>query len=118
MRLRRHLKQVDLADKARTGQSAISRIENQDYDGWTFKTLLTIALALDARLTIKLEPIEHVIERFRNHESEDKDTRLSEDIANTSAGTFIARGSETPDAQNQVFEKNAGYSAHAYAGIQ
>lgn len=69
MRLKRKLKQVALATMAGTGQSAISRIEKQNYDGWTFKTLLTISLALDARLTIKLEPIEDVIQKLRRHEN-------------------------------------------------
>jgi transcriptional regulator with XRE-family HTH domain len=71
MRHLRKLKQAALAQKAKTGQSAISRIEKQNYDGWTFKTLLTIAIALDARLTIKLEPVEDVIRKFRNHETTD-----------------------------------------------
>src|SRR5438309_534583 len=37
MRKRRVLRQADLAAQAKTGQSAISRIEKRDYDGWTFK---------------------------------------------------------------------------------
>ena len=68
MRMKRQLTQAVLAKKAGTGQPAISRIEKQSYDGWTFKTLLTIALALDARLTITLEPIEDLIRRMREHE--------------------------------------------------
>lgn len=64
MRKRRAMTQAALARKTATGQSAISRIEKQDYDGWTFKTLLTIALALRARLRIQLEPIEDVIQGF------------------------------------------------------
>src|SRR3990167_2289817 len=41
-------------------QSAVSRIENAAYEGWTFKTLLRVAEALDARLRILFEPREDV----------------------------------------------------------
>ena len=68
LRKRRSLRQQELAARAKTGQSAISRIESQDYDGWNFQTLVTIAVALGARVRFKLEPIEDVIERFRAHE--------------------------------------------------
>lgn len=66
MRKRRVLRQEDLAAQVGTGQSAISRIEKRDYDGWTFKTLLNIAGTLRARLRIKLEPLEDVIQRQAN----------------------------------------------------
>jgi ribosome-binding protein aMBF1 (putative translation factor) len=39
MRQRRRMRQQDVAKKSGTGQSAISRIEKADYEGWTFKTL-------------------------------------------------------------------------------
>lgn len=69
MRQRRKMRQGDLAAAAHTGQSAISRIEKTDYDGWTFKTLLTIAAALRARLRIHLEPLEDVTQRYRRQEA-------------------------------------------------
>lgn len=61
MRQRRKLNQKQLAERSGTGQSAISRAEQAEYDGWTFKTLVTLAEALDARLRITFEPIEDVI---------------------------------------------------------
>lgn len=64
MRKLRSLRQQDLAASAHTGQSAISRIEKRDYDGWTFKTLLNMALILRARLDITFVPVEDVIRRF------------------------------------------------------
>jgi len=45
-------------------QSAISRIENADYQGWSFKTLFRVADKLDVRLRIIFEPAEDVQRRF------------------------------------------------------
>jgi predicted transcriptional regulator len=64
LRKKRGLLQAEVAEKAHTGQSAISRIEGADYDGWTFKTLIGIAEALDARLRITFEPIEEVVSDY------------------------------------------------------
>lgn len=69
MRKRRRLRQEDLAAQAGTGQSAISRIEKRDYDGWSFKTLLNIAGVLKARLRVLLEPLEDVADQHRVSES-------------------------------------------------
>lgn len=68
VRRRRQMRQQDVAVKTGTGQSAISRIEKADYEGWTFKTLLKIAEVLDARLEITLTPIETVVARHAQHE--------------------------------------------------
>lgn len=74
LRKHRRLRQAEVAVLARTGQSAISRIEGATYDGWTFKTLLTIAFALDARLSIALEPIENVIKELDEADEEPQDS--------------------------------------------
>lgn len=66
MRKKRGHTQAKLAALTHTGQSAISRIEKADYDGWTFKTLITIAEALKARLRITLEPIEDIATMYRS----------------------------------------------------
>jgi hypothetical protein len=60
LRRKRNLKQKQVAVLANTGQSAISRMEKADYDGWTFKTLLTLAEVLRARLRVTFEPIEEI----------------------------------------------------------
>jgi transcriptional regulator with XRE-family HTH domain len=93
MRLKRELKQTALASRAKTGQSAISRIEKQNYDGWTFKTLLTIAMALNARLSIKLEPIEDIIQRFKPNESS---AIVEEDVGGTAGRAAVQGGGATP----------------------
>lgn len=48
------LTQKELAERARTSQSAISRIEDADYEGLKIETLEKIAAALRLPLTIVL----------------------------------------------------------------
>jgi len=65
LRHARGMRQAEVAALAATGQSAISRIENAEYDGWTFKTVIGIADVLGARLRITFEPIEDIINSYR-----------------------------------------------------
>ena len=58
LREKRQLTQVEFAKRCRMKQSAISRIEQAEYAGWTYKTLARIAEKLHARLRITYEPIE------------------------------------------------------------
>jgi ribosome-binding protein aMBF1 (putative translation factor) len=51
------LTQEQLAKKIGTGASAISRIEDADYDGHSLDTLHRVAKALDMRLIIDFQPI-------------------------------------------------------------
>jgi len=57
LRLSRGLTQADLARKIGTKQPAIARIE-QGQNPPSLRTLLRIADALNARLVIRLEPLE------------------------------------------------------------
>ena len=50
-------------------QSAVSRIEQADYSGWSFNTLFRVADALEARLTVSFEPVENVIDWYRKREA-------------------------------------------------
>lgn len=50
------LTQGQLAEKIRTTQSVISRLEDADYEGHTLKMLERIAEVLDQRVVIHLEP--------------------------------------------------------------
>jgi transcriptional regulator with XRE-family HTH domain len=71
LRLKRGFqRQVDFARRCGLQQSAVSRIEQADYQGWTFKTLLKVAEALDARLRITFEPAERVIAEYGRREEE------------------------------------------------
>jgi hypothetical protein len=49
-------------------QSAVSRIEQADYSGWTFRTLLKVAFTLNARLRVSFEPLEDVIATAKRSE--------------------------------------------------
>jgi len=70
LRKARKKRQIDLARETGMKQSAISRIEQAEYSGWTLKTLFRIADALDARLRVLFEPAELVIEQYRQREVE------------------------------------------------
>ena len=70
LREKRDLKQADLAKLADMKQSAISRIEQSEYAGWNFKTLLRIAEALDARMQVIFTPAEEIIKEYEGNEQE------------------------------------------------
>ncbi len=63
-RERRRLSQKELADMVGSSQSAIARLENPDYNGYSIRTLRKIAEALDLQLTVSLEErAEQLVER-------------------------------------------------------
>ncbi|MCH8314157.1 MAG: helix-turn-helix transcriptional regulator [Nitrospinae bacterium] len=68
LREKLEMRQIDFAKQADMKQSAVSRIEQADYSGWTFKTLLKVAEALDARLKITFQPMDDVIAEYENRE--------------------------------------------------
>jgi HTH-type transcriptional regulator/antitoxin HipB len=63
LRERRGMTQAELATKADMKQSAISRFELSTEATWKLETLLRLADALDAKLSISLEPAESVVAR-------------------------------------------------------
>jgi len=69
LREKRKMRQIGLAKTCGMKQSAISRIEQADYSGWSFSTLLRVADALDARLQVTFEPAEIVIDRYEQNEN-------------------------------------------------
>lgn len=69
LREKRHLRQLELGKKSGMKQSAISRIEQADYSGWSFDVLFRVADALDAKLRITFEPIENVIQQYKAKEA-------------------------------------------------
>ena len=64
LREARDLTQAELAAKADMKQSAISRFEVSSEAIWKLDTLLRLADALDAQLSISLEPSENVLARY------------------------------------------------------
>ena len=61
----RKMRQEDLAAKVGTKQSAISRIERSQESNWELETLVRLAEALDARLSVIIEPYEAVAARYK-----------------------------------------------------
>jgi transcriptional regulator with XRE-family HTH domain len=64
LRKRRQLNQSQVANLVGTTQPAISRVERADYQSWSFKTLRSIADALDARIRVTIEPTEDVLHEY------------------------------------------------------
>jgi len=54
------LTQKQLAELVGTRQSDISRLENADYDGYSFKMLQKIAAAVNCRLKVQFVPGKYV----------------------------------------------------------
>lgn len=69
LRKKRKMRQIDLAKHSGMKQSAVSRIEQADYSGWSFTTLQRVAESLDARVRIIFEPIEDVIKFYEQKEA-------------------------------------------------
>ncbi|HVP90002.1 MAG TPA: helix-turn-helix transcriptional regulator [Terriglobales bacterium] len=88
LREKRKKRQADLAKKAGMKQSAISRIEQADYFGWSFRTLFRVADALDARLRIIFEPTETVI---ADYEKREKETQLNEQFTNVHTANALIK---------------------------
>ncbi|WP_083556169.1 helix-turn-helix transcriptional regulator [Hyphomicrobium sp. NDB2Meth4] len=72
LRERRNLTQAELAVKADMKQSAISRFEASAEATWKLETLLRLADALDAKLSLTLVPAESVVAQYINETLIDK----------------------------------------------
>ncbi len=64
LRKRRGLDQQQVAELIGARQTAISRVENADYQNWNFNTLREIANALDARIRVLIEPSEDILRQY------------------------------------------------------
>lgn len=96
LRMLRKKRQADVAALVNTGQSAISRIEKAEYDGWSYKTLVAIALALRARLSFRLEPIEDVVQGLKGVNPDDPAMEMG--VADTTKADreFTAWSTDSP----------------------
>lgn len=61
LRRTRKLTQAEVAKRSGMLQSAISRLEQADYAGWSFKSLVRVADALDAVPMFALRPLEEFV---------------------------------------------------------
>lgn len=64
IREKRNITQEELARRTGMHQSAISRLEKASYGKWSIPTLLRVAKGLDARVEVRLTPMEEVIEGY------------------------------------------------------
>jgi transcriptional regulator with XRE-family HTH domain len=80
LRKLRKLRQEELAERVGTKQSAISRLERSQDAKFELETLVKLAEALDARLSVVIEPYETVIARYR-----DEQTALKASVASIEA---------------------------------
>ena len=76
LRNRRGYTQKQFAKISNMKQSAVSRIEQAEYSGWSFKTLLKVAESLDARLRVVFQPMEEVIAEYERRERREAGTGL------------------------------------------
>jgi transcriptional regulator with XRE-family HTH domain len=83
LREQNEMTQAQLAERLKTTQTAISRIENVNYSGWNISTLKRIARAFDVRLKVSFETYGSLIRDVEgfNRESlrrtpREKDTEL------------------------------------------
>jgi transcriptional regulator with XRE-family HTH domain len=95
LRKARRKSQAEVAALVLTRQSAISRIEKAEYDGWTFKTLIGIAEALQARLRVSFDPIEDVAMAYRTRPSMSATGEERDTDSTASTGASLTPGAET-----------------------
>jgi transcriptional regulator with XRE-family HTH domain len=114
LRKARGLRQAQVAKLAETGQSAISRIEKADYDGWSYKTLISIAEALKARLRIRFERIEDVISSYEAGSHGTNPQTLSESEPTTDAADLAERTDDDGTLDHLTLERGES-SADALA---
>lgn len=84
LRKRRGLDQKQVAELVGTQQPAISRIEQADYQNWSFNTLRKLAGALDARIRVEITPAEDVLKEYEA-ETAKSETQAPESKASATA---------------------------------
>jgi transcriptional regulator with XRE-family HTH domain len=108
LRKLRQMTQGQLAEKAGTKQSAVSRLERSQEANWELETLVKLAEALDARLSVVIEPYEATIARYKR---QTQFSAPSAATAETESGQSPerlpppTRPQATQDEQNNSIEK-------------
>lgn len=64
LRKQRKLTQAQLAELVGTKQPAIAKAERADNQNRHFSVILQIAAALDARVTVTIEPVENILSEY------------------------------------------------------
>jgi transcriptional regulator with XRE-family HTH domain len=100
LRKLRKLKQEELADLVGTKQSAISRLERSQEAKFELETLVKLAEALDARLSVLIEPYETVIARYRAEQTASKASAASAGVE--ARQQFPAQSAATATTPDEV----------------
>jgi transcriptional regulator with XRE-family HTH domain len=112
----RKMNQEELAVRAGTQQSAISRIERSQEANWELETLVKLAEALDAKLSVVIEPYEQVIAKYK---AERQTVRVSAATATHSEGQHpnrdnLVESTRAPTQQERPSNKiGNGSQTHA-----
>ena len=86
LREQRHWSQNQLAERAKTSQTVISRLEDLDYGKLSISTLLKLASAFDIALLVKFIPFTRLLEEFKNNSPEALSAKsFSEELPNITA---------------------------------
>ena len=81
LRKRRGLNQKQVAELTHTRQPAISRVEQSDYQNWSFNTLRAITDALDARIRVVIEPSEDILKEYEGEKNLLSSASIPEPVA-------------------------------------
>jgi transcriptional regulator with XRE-family HTH domain len=110
LRKRRGLDQAQLAALIGTKQPAISRVEQADYQNWSFNTLRKIADALDARIRVVIEPAEDILREYADEQAAAVSpvmptlagaNQITTDINAFSASAYLGNASVVPERMNK-----------------
>ena len=99
----RNLRQVDVAAATGMQQSAVSRIEQAEYSNWNCKTLLRLAQALDAKLTISWRPVEFTVENYKTTEPDNEISSVLKAREKASAKAREQASADNVKLQRNVF---------------
>jgi transcriptional regulator with XRE-family HTH domain len=121
LRIARKITQEELAQKISCKQSDISRLEREDYFGYTISQLDKIMASLDVKIILNLIPKENVIAE-REREELKKDRELASTVYTKNNDYWVTRMAEgfskSSTAEEDIFEKvgkKSNYRRLAYA---
>ena len=109
LRKLRGLNQAQLAEMARTKQSAISRLERAQEAKWELETLVRLAEALDARLAVVIEPYEAVIARYKAEQTNPDESAAT--AVDSRRRSYVGESAATAGAEDLVNAKASKLNA-------
>jgi transcriptional regulator with XRE-family HTH domain len=100
LREQRHWNQSQLAERAKTTQTVISRLEDLDYGKLSISTLLKLASAFDIALLVKFVPFTRLLKEFKDNSPEALSAKsFSEELLDIAAWAEEEGQEESAEAQ-------------------